>query len=157
MSKALDNNLLAYLKQWWANHLVVQQEGKGLSQNDYTDTDRDKMANALTAGGNISLLTNNAGYQTAQDVAAAIAGAVVGGGLNFVIVDELPDVASAVGSTIYLVAKDGGEESDAYDEWYPIGGVWERIGSTAVDLSQYWSKDELEFLTVEEAEEILGA
>lgn len=44
--------------------------------------------------------------------------------------------------TIYLVPKTG-ETGDVYDEYVYINNAWEHIGSTAVDLSNYYTKSEV--------------
>lgn len=45
--------------------------------------------------------------------------------------------------TIYLVPKTG-ETGDVYDEYVYINNAWEHIGSTAVDLSNYYTKTEVD-------------
>lgn len=45
--------------------------------------------------------------------------------------------------TIYLVPKTG-ETGDVYDEYVYISNAWEHIGSTAVDLSNYYTKSEVD-------------
>lgn len=45
--------------------------------------------------------------------------------------------------TIYLVPKTG-ETGDVYDEYVYINNAWEHIGSTAVDLSNYYTKSEVD-------------
>lgn len=47
--------------------------------------------------------------------------------------------------TIYLVPKTG-ETSDNYDEYIYINNAWEHIGSTTVDLSNYYTKTEADNL-----------
>lgn len=114
-----------------------------------------------------SQLANGAGYQTSTDVSDAIAEALANGtdpytttsdaqaliddaleditGIDFQVVSELP--AAGVKGVIYLVGT-----ASPYDEYIwvePTGGTahWEQIGSTDVDLSDYWSKTELTAIT----------
>lgn len=108
---------------------------------------------------NNNQLTNGAGYQTSTDVDGLIDTALANGqdpytttsdaqsliddaladitGIDFQIVATLP--ASGVKGTIYLVGS-----ASPYDEYIwlePTGGTahWEQIGSTDVDLSDYWT------------------
>lgn len=60
--------------------------------------------------------------------------------LDIEVVTELP--ATGNPSTIYLVAKDP-ETNDIYDEYLYINAKWERIGTTAIDLSPYALKTEI--------------
>lgn len=55
------------------------------------------------------------------------------------VVDVLPSSGSS--DTIYLVPKQG-SENDSYDEYIFIDGKWELIGSTDVNLSDYYTKEE---------------
>lgn len=108
---------------------------------------------------NNNQLTNGAGYQTATDVDGLIDTALANGsdpytttsdaqgliddaladitGIDFQVVTTLP--ASGVKGTIYLVGT-----AAPYDEYIwiePTGGTafWEKIGSTDVDLTDYWT------------------
>lgn len=113
----------------------------------------------LTVPTNNNQLTNGAGYQTATDVDGLIDTALANGsdpytttsdaqgliddaladitGIDFQVVATLP--ASGEKGTIYLV----GTQSP-YDEYIwvePTGGTafWEKIGSTDIDLTNYWT------------------
>ena len=64
----------------------------------------------------------------------------------FDVVDELPAVGEQ--NVIYLVPKASGSTDDVYDEYIWITDSdgtshWEHIGSTAVDLSNYYTKAEI--------------
>ena len=61
--------------------------------------------------------------------------------LKFAIVDELPkELADISTSTIYLVPNDAGN----YDEYIYVLDGWETIGTTATDLSDYYTKKEVD-------------
>lgn len=91
-------------------------------------------------------------YMTTSDVNDAIAAAVSSvSGLRYELVEELPE--SGESNVIYLVPN-GNKINNFYDEWFYFG-KWELLGSTGVDLSGYWSKQELNIMTAEELEEIL--
>lgn len=80
-------------------------------------------------------------------------------GIDFQVVQTLP--ASGVKGTIYLVPKTASTD-DIYDEYIwltPEGQTahWELIGTTAVDLSNYWSKTELVAITTAEIDAMMAA
>ena len=64
------------------------------------------------------------------------------GHLKREIVDELPLVADADEETIYMVLDGLNETENIYDEYMVIGGGWEKIGDTAVDISNLVEKVE---------------
>lgn len=47
-------------------------------------------------------------------------------------------------NTIYLVIKETQEEGDIYDEYMYINNKWELIGNTNTDLSDYYTKSEID-------------
>lgn len=57
--------------------------------------------------------------------------------INFKVVDELP--SSGESNLIYLVKKEGSGD-DVYDEYIGVESKWEKIGSTTVDLTNYYTK-----------------
>ena len=66
------------------------------------------------------------------------------GHLKREIVEALPLESSADVDTIYMIKKIGGLiEQDHYEEYMVINGVWEMIGDTFVDLSDYVDNDTL--------------
>ena len=71
-----------------------------------------------------------------------------------VIVESLPETGDT--NKLYLVAKTSGSTADdGYDEYLYIGGKWEKIGSTNIDLSGYLKKDDIHVLTNSEITEII--
>lgn len=64
--------------------------------------------------------------------------------LKRVIVDELPDVASADANTIYMVKRAGRTTTDDYDEYMLINGVFELVGNSSVDLTDYATITEMQ-------------
>ncbi len=72
------------------------------------------------------------------------------------VVEELPteDISE---TTIYLVPSADPQTANSYDEFIYVSGAWEQIGSTAIDLSNYYTKEEIntllegidEFITLE--------
>lgn len=63
--------------------------------------------------------------------------------LNIQVVDELPtqDIST---TTIYLVPNDASEVDNIYDEYIYVNNAWELIGSTAIDLTDYYTKTEVD-------------
>lgn len=62
-------------------------------------------------------------------------------GFSVLVVDTLP-TSSIDTHTIYFVQKETSSEGDIYDEYLYVQNAWEHIGSTDVDLSQYYTKTE---------------
>lgn len=74
--------------------------------------------------------------------------------LNILIVQTLPteDIST---TTIYFVPRTTSETRNIYDEFIYINNAWEKIGSTEIDLSNYWSKTELTAITTAEIDAIV--
>lgn len=62
---------------------------------------------------------------------------------NVLVVEELPN-DNIDEHTIYFVPKTKTEQNDVYDEFIYINNGWEHIGTTEVDLSSYYKKDEID-------------
>lgn len=110
--------------------------------DDYiTDTEfANGLANAL------------ANYLTKEEVNSALSGAT-----KREVVDLLPSVTDADPKAIYFVPSSGTpEEDNIKDEYMLINGKWEKIGTTRMDLSGYWSKTELKAMTSAELTAILN-
>lgn len=88
----------------------------------------------------VSSFTNDANYQNASQVTTAINAAIAGiSGIEFEIVQTLP--ATGDSGTIYLVPAGQSATGDIYAEWIYINSAWEKLGTTAVDLTGYTSWD----------------
>lgn len=112
-------------------------------------------SNSVTVPTDTNQLTNGAGFQTAGDVQSAISEAVGDiTGFEFQIVEELPGTGE--NGVIYLVSNDGSGQN-IYDEYIWTGTGYEKIGTTDVDLSNYWSKTELVAIQNSEIDDIMGA
>lgn len=98
-----------------------------------------------------AIATALADYMTASATNDAIAAAVASAAhISVEIVDELPETGTE--KVIYFVPSESGDEKTEY-MW--VNGKWEPIGTTSIDLSGYWSKDELRVMTAEELQAIL--
>ncbi len=60
--------------------------------------------------------------------------------LRIEVVNELPSTGET--NVIYLVKK-AGTNPDVHDEYVYVEGNWEKIGNTEVDLSNYYTKDQV--------------
>ena len=149
---------------------VINGEGEGSIKKAlsdakaYTDTEVAKKANVehtheiadvtdlqTTLDGKANKATTLAGYgitdaytkgETDSKIAEAVANAHH---LKREIVEELPDVGSANEDTIYMVGDGTGEEENQkYEEFMLINGAFEKIGDSAVDLTNYALKTEVE-------------
>ena len=86
--------------------------------------------------------------------------AMLSAGVTYLVVDSLP--STGVNGTIYLVPKQDAETGDVYDEyiWLPARGLvpahFEHIGSTVVDLSNYYTKTEADDLLDDKVDKVNG-
>lgn len=111
----------------------------------YTDT---------TVAGKADKATTLAGYgiadaYTKDEANTAIAAAVANAHhLKREIVSVLPEVSEANEDTIYMVPDAGstdaaGSNKSVYTEYMLVNGAFERIGTSDVDLSNYFTKDQV--------------
>lgn len=88
----------------------------------------------------VSSFTNDANYQNANQVTTAINAAIAGiSGIQFEIVQTLPQTGDS--GTIYLVPAGQSATGDLYVEWIYLNSAWEKLGTTAVDLTGYTEWD----------------
>jgi hypothetical protein len=71
-------------------------------------------------------------------------------GVSLEVVSELPSEGEP--GVIYLIETG---TSGIYVQWVYIGGSWIELGTSEVNLDNYWSKDELEPITNADIQEIL--
>jgi len=161
------------------NLKVDKIDGFGLSSNDYTTVDKTKVAGIqagaqanvievvnvngiarpivakevdITVPTNTNQLTNDSDFQNGTQVQSAITSALSGiTGVTFEVVTSLPATGSA--GTIYLLANSG-TAPNIYDEFIYVNSNWEKIGTTDVDLSGYWSRTDLVAITTAEIDTI---
>ena len=109
--------------------------------------------------GKANKATTLAGYgitdaMTAEQITQAINDAIGSvTGISFEVVESLPATGEA--GKIYLVAHAHGAK-DQYDEYIYYNGAWEKIGSTDIDLSNYWNMDNLVAITNGEIDTIVA-
>ncbi len=108
----------------------------------------------ITVPTNNNQLTNGAGYQTASEVQTAINSAISGiTGIDFQIVTSLP--ATGTKGVIYLISNSG-TGSNIYDEYIWVTNRFEKIGTTEIDLSNYYNTTNLLALTNQEIDTIIS-
>ena len=105
-----------------------------------------------------SNLTNDSNFQTQSQVQSLINSSLEGiTGIDFQVVSNLPSTGEK--GIIYLISN-GGDSPNVYDEyiWVTSGSSssFEKIGTTAVDLSGYWSKTELVSITNAEIDSVVA-
>lgn len=69
------------------------------------------------------------------------------------IIEELPTVKISE-STIYLLKRTDAEFSDFYEEYIYINALWEKIGSTKIDLKNYYTASQIDILLGSKANQI---
>lgn len=92
------------------------------------------------------------GYQTSSDVSGAIATAIANiQGISYSIVASLPSAGEA--GVIYLISNSGATPN-SYDEYIWITDKFEKIGTTAVDLTGYLQNTDVTAITNAEIDTI---
>ena len=88
--------------------------------------------------------STNAEIPSAKAVYDMLQTALAGiSGIDFEVVEDLPEPGES--GIIYLVkAEPENEESNIYVQWVYVGEKWINLGTSEIDLTGYWSKDELE-------------
>ena len=146
---------------WTAIKTALAGKADAGDLNNYTTPDAvataitSALANyATNASVQTAIATALAKYMTSAEVEQAIADAVVdASGIRFEAVEALPESGEA--NVIYLVPSAASAVNNAKDEYMWLDSKWELFGSTAVDLSGYWSKDALRAMTADELQAIL--
>ena len=122
--------------------------GKADAEHTHEMDDVTGLSDALAAKADKA--TSLAGYgitdaYTKGEADSAIATAVANADhLKRTIVEALPDVGDADEHTIYMVGDGEGEGNQKYEEFMLVNGAFEKIGDSAVDLTDYALKTEVE-------------
>ena len=130
-----------------------------LGANTYWMKDADARAILDTLGSAAYLSADNTITDGATGVAKtsaikAYVDSLVSVGLVVEVVSQLPTATADTMGKIYMVAHTNPETSDYYDEYLTIrtgedpdySYNWEKIGDTRIDLSNYYTKDEIDAL-----------
>lgn len=155
----------SYTKLESDNKFQAKESGKGLSTNDFTTPLKNKLdgietgaqvnvkpdfnaaagsaaeiLNKPTIPSKTSELTNDSNYTTKTYVDGEIAKIHQ---FSILKVDVLPSTGES--NILYLVPKVGAE-GDVYNEYIWDGSKFELIGNTTIDLSNYYTKEEVNAL-----------
>ena len=108
----------------------------------YTKTESD---NLLSAKANQSDLTALSGRVTQTETDITALQTAVSGALKREIVQTLPtqDIST---TTIYMIRNTTTSGDNIYDEYMYINNLWELIGTSATDFSNYYTKTEIDTL-----------
>lgn len=71
-------------------------------------------------------------------------------GFDVQVVQELPATGDA--HTLYFVPSADPQTQNIYDEYLYTNNQWEQVGSTSVDMSDYYNKTQVDTLLVDKAE-----
>ena len=128
--------------------------GMGLSTNDYTTDEKTKLASLdnyddTAISDRVAAIEND--YANKTYVGEQIANA---GHLKKMIVTTLPLDTDAEEDIIYMVKDDTVTGDDKYKEYMKIDGVVTPIGSTSVDLIDYYNKTETDTLLADKANSV---
>ena len=185
MAKRLDDNGLLYLLSKLLLLFVRSEPGKGLSQNDLTDSLKNMILNQFdgtwaSLSGKptaVSAWANDANYQTALQVSQSISTALAASGFQtapqvealidaalstldtdiFVVVDPLPLANTANPNKIYLAPAPGGSGDNVMEEWVAVNGAWEKLGSVDISLEGYFNESNLVPITNSEIDGMIAS
>ena len=122
------------------NKKVDKVVGKDLSSNDFTNEEKEKLAN-IEDGANkvtkVSQLTNDKNFKTEIEIQELINNSTK---LKKEVVTSLPSTGKE--DIVYLL-KNKNDSNNFYTEYMWIGGRWEIIGDTKVDLTDYAKKSDI--------------
>lgn len=122
------------------SNLVEKEDGKGLSSNDYTTEEKNKLAGLENY--NDTALSNR--VKTVEDEVPNLATKTYVGEqianaehLKREIVTVLPSDEEASDNIIYMLKVESATGNDKYQEYMKIDGTLQMVGDTSVDLTDY--------------------
>ena len=132
------NELIAVLADYYTK---TESDTALALKQDKTDGSLNTNSKQIVGAIN-ELLSSLSNFYTKAQVDSLI-GAV--SALNIEIVQALP-TTDIDNHTIYFVPKNPAQTDNIYDEYMYINNAWELIGTTQVDLSNFYSKSEVDTL-----------
>ena len=164
-TKVLTSDGLLYLWSKIKAGFVAKDGAKVLSTNDYTTPEKNKLAGIADNANNYTLPTASStvlgGVKVDGSTISIVNGVIsANGGVTFQRVAVLPGTGTA--GIIYLVPNSGGG-GNVYDEyiWCDTTGSgtmgFEKIGTTAIDLSGYMLKTDIVAVTNAEIDTIVAS
>lgn len=160
MAKYLSSEQVARLwnnvKTWVQNKFVPKEEGKGLSANDYTTAEKQKLAGIETGAqaNKIEGIKVNGQAITPTDKVVNLKVLVAKDLADYTEqvdakISAIPKFAISVaeklptenisGTTVYLI-KSSDDSQNLYTEYIYVNSEWEKLGTQTVDLSNYVTK-----------------
>ena len=155
-SKAEVDNLVDNIEIDLSNYYTIAQTNSAIEESidqlatvaktgNYSDLNGTPTIPTLT-----SQLTNDSGFITNAVnnllnyyTKTEINDMFTSGTVTFQFVTELP--ATGQQNVIYFVANDSGSGNNLFDEYvWTSSNTWEQLGSVSIDLSNYYTKDELD-------------
>ena len=122
------------------SNLVEKEDGKGLSSNDYTTEEKNKLAGLENY--NDTALSNR--VKTVEDEVPNLATKTYVGEqianaehLKREIVTVIPSDIEASDNIIYMLKVESATGNDKYQEYMKIDGTLQMVGDTSVDLTDY--------------------
>lgn len=163
-AKFLDENGLLYFWSKIKSAFVAKDGTKVLSTNDYTTTEKDKLRDIAANANNYSLpiaSTSTLGGVKVDGSTVVILNGIISAnsGMTFNRVASLP--GTGLTGIIYLLEV-AGSSNNVYDEyiWCDVSGTgtmgWEKIGSTAIDLTGYMLKTDMVAVTNAEIDTVVA-
>lgn len=149
-----ETDLSNYYTKEEVDGLIDEIETTGVDLNNYYNkTETDTLVNGIKAtiptktselNNDSNFITSNIDNLTNFYNKTEINGLINSvSGLQLEVVTILPTTDIKT-NAIYLVPKTSAEQDNIYDEYVYLNDKWEHIGSTAVDLSNYYTKTEVD-------------
>jgi len=131
----------------------------GTTTKMYAPTQPTKLSDLTNDEGFITNTVNNLAnyYLKSETYTQAEVNSLIGAitTLNILVVQTLPtqDIST---TTIYLVPKQTAGTQDVYDEFLYVNNAWEHIGTTEIDLSNYYTKTQVDTLLADKVDKVTG-
>lgn len=104
----------------------------------------------IEEGGGGAQIDDNVISTTTAWSSSKIVSELADAGFDVQVVQELPATGEA--HTLYFVPSADPQTQNAYDEYLYANNAWEQVGSTAVDMSNYYTAVEVDALLDDKAE-----
>ena len=137
-----DTLLKAYIADGWYDKIEIDQFIATIEQREANFIDRsvNDLVNYYTKSQTYTKEETNALVSTIPKFA-------------ILVVNELPteDIST---TTIYLLRNDGSEEGNIFTEYIYVNDEWEVLGSQSIDLSDYYTCEEVDYLIPKKVSEL---
>ena len=120
-------------------HITADERTKWTAKQDALTTAQLANINAVTNKADKSAIPT----KVSQLSDAGAKKTDLNGRLTREVVDAMPTVDDMQENVIYMVPN-GGKEGNVYDEYMLVNGISEKLGTTETDLSNYYTKNEVD-------------